>query len=143
MRGSVLSPKSEEELKALLRRFCSDPIWWKEEGNGCRLVKTFKSKTFRGETTHSALAYRFDCELVACGTQTRLDYRVRPSLATLILLVLLPLTLAAGLLQFLKPGGGSPTFCLAGGIANLLFFLCYFYIGRSFAKELEDLVQQT
>ena len=61
---------------------------------------------------------------------------------TLILLVLLPLALAAGLLQFLKPGGGNPTFCLVGVIVNLLFFLCYFYSGRSFARELEDLVHQ-
>ncbi len=142
MRGSVLSPRSEEELKAVLRRFCSDPLWWKEEGNSCRLVKTLRGKTFRGDMTHSVLACRFDCELVACGTQTRLDYRVRPSLATRILLVLLPLTLAAGLLQFLKPDGGSPTFCLAGGLANLLFFLCYFCTMRSFAGELEELVHQ-
>ena len=137
MRGSVLSPKSEEELKAVLRRFCSDPIWWKEEGNSCRLVKTLRDKTI-----HSGLAYRFDCELVACGTQTRLDYRVRPSLVTLILLVLLPLALAAGLLQFLKLDGGNSAFVLAAVIANLLFFLCYFYTGRSFVRELEDLVHQ-
>ena len=137
MRGSVLSPKTEEELKAVLRRFNSDPLWWKEEGNSCRLVKTLRDKRI-----HSGLAYRFDCELVACGTQTRLDYRIRPSLVTLILLVLLPLALAAGLLQFLKPGGGNQTFCLVGVIVNLLFFLCYFYTGRSFARELEDLVHQ-
>ena len=137
MRGSVLSPRSEEDLKDVLRHFCSDPLWWKEEGNRCSLLKTLRDKRMR-----SGLAFRFDCALVACGTQTRLDYRVRPSLVTRILLVLLPLALAAGLLQFLKADGGSLTFCLAGVIANLLFFLCYFYTGRSFAKELESLVRQ-
>lgn len=137
MKGSVLSPKSEEELKTILRRFSSDSLLWREEGNICSLVKTLRDKKI-----HSGLAFRFDCELVACGSQTRLDYRVRPSFVTLILFVLLPLVLAAGLLQFLKADGGSLTFCLAGVIANLLFFLCYFYTGRSFAKELEGLVRQ-
>ena len=136
MRRSVLSPKTEEELRDVLRRFNSDPLWWKEEGNCCSLVKRTKN-----ERIHNGLSYRFDCELVAIGTQTRLDYRIRPSLLTLIWLLLLPLALAVGLLQFLKSAGGSPVFCLAGVIANLLFFLSYFFTGRSFVRELEDLVQ--
>ena len=136
MRGSVLSPRSEEDLKDVLRRFCSDPLWWKEEGNCCRLVKWT-----RDQHVHNWLAYRFDCELVACGTQTRVDYRVRPSLATLIPLVLLPLVPAAGLLYHLKSDGGNSAFVLAAVIANLLFYLCYFLTGRSFVRELEDLVR--
>lgn len=135
MRGSILSPKTEEELKDVLRRFNSDPLWWKEEGNCCSLVKRNRDVRVR-----DGLSFRFDCELVACGTQTRLDYWVRPGLGSLILFAVLPLALAAGLFRFLK-SGGDPVFCLAGGIANLLFFLCYFFTGRSYVRELEDLVQ--
>ena len=136
MRGSILSPKTEEELKAVLRQFNSDPLWWKEEGNCCSLVKWTRDKRVR-----DWLSFRFDCELVACGTQTRLDYRVRPGLAAIVLFAVLPLALAAGLLRLLRPDGGSPVFCLAAVIATLLFFLSYFFTGRSYVRELEDLVQ--
>ena len=132
MTGSLVSSRSPGELLSLLRQFNSFPLWWKEDEGSCRLVKTTRYKYLRG-----ALDFVFFCRFTACGAQTRVDYRLRPGLSTILWSILLPLSLAAGLLH--KPV--SPMFCGVAAAANLVFVLCFFYTRRSYLKQFEDLLK--